>query len=102
MASRERERPEDSPPAAHAPGSPGVAAMKNYRLNRPWLAGTAVVCLAAAALTHAAHGWQMRGHARGQLALADQAEEDGRADDLAAALGRYLGFAPGDPAARAR
>src|SRR3954452_22445694 len=76
--------------------------MTRQTLNLGLLVRTGAALALLATLTHIAHGWQTRRHARGQLARADEAEAAGRLDEAVAALNRYLLFVPDDEAVRAR
>src|SRR5262245_63535363 len=72
------------------------------RLNLRLVLGTVAVLGVLSVLGYLVHGWQVGRLAAGQLALADEAEQEGRAETALQALKRYLLFAPGDHETRVR
>ena len=76
--------------------------MPKARFNHAFFYRALAVLLGVAGLAWGVHWVQMRRHASGQLARAAQAERDGDAKELLAALNRYLEFNPGDTPTRAR
>jgi pentatricopeptide repeat protein len=70
--------------------------MGNKKLNKKLLLWTLGVLLIFAAGIHLLHGWQVQREAGEQFTLARQAEEQGRLEEAATYLSRYLSFAPED------
>jgi tetratricopeptide (TPR) repeat protein len=76
--------------------------MTKARLNTTLLSRTAVLFVALAVIAWFLHGWQVRRFARGQLARAAEAQQQGNKEESIASLRRYLAFDPSDQAVRVR
>jgi tetratricopeptide (TPR) repeat protein len=74
----------------------------SFRLNTTLLVYTGLIVGGLVLVTRVAHGWQLKAHARNQIARADEAAEEQNADELIASLNRSLGFDASDRAVRVR